>query len=597
MAVSTVDNLMKNISALDKITRIEEQFKSSFATIKSSVLSGVTELSKSTSSITGFNKILNSTTTPVIEFKNTLCNALDLNGVPNNITKNFANININPAIENIKKQYQNLKKDFKKDPISSAFKIGEMVSQFDVFKEPVSKLKYSLNELKKVDILPKNFDKMFNSKNISKTLKSVKTKAINLKNDIKNNPIAMTMKIGKKTLNPAALKKSLKAYNKILELDIVPKGLKDFMKNLGIDEKLQKFIGTYQELSGVLTGVKQAYDITKQGLRDAWAWCLKNSSATKSMTLTQKIGAVANSLYTKSVEGINKASKFLRFNFLKEKAIMIASNTWKILCATGSGLLSTSMNGISKASKILRLGLLKEKAIMVATNTWKVICAAGNWLLTTSLGAATIGVWAFTAALLANPITWVVVGIVALIAGIVALVYWFKDIVKWVMGLSDWILYLLGPIGMVILIFKHWGKIGTWLKNIFAPIWDIFLVGCKAVWNFLSSLFMPIFNVLGSFFSWLGELLAPLWDGFLAACKKVWNFLSSLFMPIFNNLGTFFEWLGGLLAPLWDGFLAACQNVWSFLSSSLIPVIQFLSDTFGWLGELFSSIWDGIVSC
>jgi hypothetical protein len=46
--------------------------------------------------------------------------------------------------------------------------------------------------------------------------------------------------------------------------------------------------------------------------------------------------------------------------------------------------------------------------------------------------AWTVVQWALNAALWANPITWIVIGIVALIAAVAALVYWWKDIVHWV---------------------------------------------------------------------------------------------------------------------------------------------------------------------
>lgn len=96
------------------------------------------------------------------------------------------------------------------------------------------------------------------------------------------------------------------------------------------------------------------------------------------------------------------------------------------------------------------------------------------------LTKATAASWAFTASLLADPITWIVIGILALTVGLVILYYkwrWFHNLVddtfKWIR--SNWriILYiaapLLGPLGLAIaLIVRLWSKVRAfygWLKN------------------------------------------------------------------------------------------------------------------------------------
>ena len=110
-------------------------------------------------------------------------------------------------------------------------------------------------------------------------------------------------------------------------------------------------------------------------------------------------------------------------------------------------------------------------------------------IATKGLTAAT---WGFTTALLANPITWIVVGIAALIAVVVILerkfgavskagdflstsiknlVGWFKDKLKPVINVvqaivarfGDRLLLILGPLGMVVFGIKR--LVGWWRKN------------------------------------------------------------------------------------------------------------------------------------
>ena len=82
--------------------------------------------------------------------------------------------------------------------------------------------------------------------------------------------------------------------------------------------------------------------------------------------------------------------------------------------------------------------------------------------LTGTLGVLTAATWLWNAALAANPVTWIILGITAL----VGLITW--AIVKY----EEWgatMLWFLGPIGRVIsafvLIYKHWDSIKTAFKD------------------------------------------------------------------------------------------------------------------------------------
>ena len=108
------------------------------------------------------------------------------------------------------------------------------------------------------------------------------------------------------------------------------------------------------------------------------------------MTKTQKLAAIANWLYQKSITGVTSAVNFLRLNLIWKKAVEYGS-------------------------------------------------AAATWLVTTAQAAMALGfwgscaaVWGFTVALLACPITWIVIGIVALIGALVACIYYWDEICDFV---------------------------------------------------------------------------------------------------------------------------------------------------------------------
>lgn len=140
-------------------------------------------------------------------------------------------------------------------------------------------------------------------------------------------------------------------------------------------------------------------------------------------------------------------------------------------------------------------------------------------ILTATKGfmAAAASAWSFTAALLANPITWVVVGIVALVAAIVlAIKHW-----------EEWgalLFAFMGPMGMVMNMFmnvrKHWEGISKAFKD------GGILAGLKAIGRvIMDSLLMPveqIFKLLAKLPGKLGNMAQKGLDSVQAA-REYWT--------------------------------------------------------------------------
>lgn len=141
-------------------------------------------------------------------------------------------------------------------------------------------------------------------------------------------------------------------------------------------------------------------------------------------------------------------------------------------------------------------------------------------------GIATSAAWAWTAALLANPTTWIVLGVAALIAGIVLLATkttFFQDawkamtkfavdawnsVVAGVQAFGTWISqnwktilsWILFPMLNVIqLIINNWGTITKFFSNLWGNVLNFF----KTVWNNMVAGAMSAVNGVVSFFATL----------------------------------------------------------------------------------------------
>ena len=164
----------------------------------------------------------------------------------------------------------------------------------------------------------------------------------------------------------------------------------------------------------------------------------------------------------------------------------------------------------------------------------------------------------FAAALLANPITWVVLGIMALVGAVVALVYYWSDLVAWFSNTS----WGQGIITMFHVLHRLWNKVtgaftdGTWIQ-IFMGLLDSAMAPLRALADGFTSMFQGI---------------SLLWDTLSASLN---NGISSMFQNLFqmwSNLTTAFT----------DGTWA--QTLMGLLDTIMAP-LRALGDGIGWIGE------------
>lgn len=126
------------------------------------------------------------------------------------------------------------------------------------------------------------------------------------------------------------------------------------------------------------------------------------------------------------------------------------ANPWVIGLATAIGILTTSI--ALNYAWTHRSWVLDKLAVM-----WKVISTASNWSLAASTVGLTLASWGLNAALLASPITWVVLGVGALVGAIAICWNKFEGFRQVIYGLWE--------------TFKQvFTNIGGFFKKIFSPI-------------------------------------------------------------------------------------------------------------------------------
>jgi len=121
-------------------------------------------------------------------------------------------------------------------------------------------------------------------------------------------------------------------------------------------------------------------------------------------------------------------------------ALVIVKGLWLIITqglSVAMGILRFTLFLTNKMVAILRFSFVALRVAMLIGGLASLLLVGGLIGLGGALVAATSGAWAFAAALLANPLTWIVLGVVAVVAGLVLLVKHWDQVSVAVSGFFD----------------------------------------------------------------------------------------------------------------------------------------------------------------
>lgn len=187
--------------------------------------------------------------------------------------------------------------------------------------------------------------------------------------------------------------------------------------------------------------------------------------------------------------------------------------------------------------------------------------AIGLGILAAAFVAVTVAQWAMNAAMLASPLTWIILGIMLLIAAVVALVMNWDTVVAWITDV--------------------WNGFIGWITDVI----DGFVSWWSGVWE--------------GFAGWTGDV----WEGFVSWITGVWQGFIGWITDVINGFVSWWNnlWsgVGGFFTDLWNGLVLGVTVIWQgFVSWIMSMVIGYVSWWYGiWNGVagFFGNLWGGIV--
>lgn len=217
--------------------------------------------------------------------------------------------------------------------------------------------------------------------------------------------------------------------------------------------------------------------------------------------------------------------------------------------------------------------------------------------LAPAIWAAVTATWAFTVALLANPLTWIAIGIGVLIAAIVALVMnWqtvvdflttvFGPVIEWFGSMFTWLYE-----NAIKPVFDAVAAMFTWLyENIILPIIQgivLYVIIWANIFTWLyENMLKPVFNFIGELFTWIYQnIIQPVIDRIVAgvhAWGRVFTWLyENIVRPVFQGLGMAFNWIwNNVIQPVINWINTAIQTVGTVIGDVFGGIASFIGDAF-----------------
>ena len=170
-----------------------------------------------------------------------------------------------------------------------------------------------------------------------------------------------------------------------------------------------------------------------------------------------------------------------------------------------------------------------------------------------ALRIVTVAQWLWNAALLANPLTWVVIAVVALIA-------------------------------VIVLIATK----TTW----FQTIWSAMVTAAVAVWNFIVAAVQAFVGVFMGVMTAIASFAVAAWNMILAAASAVWNAIVAVVSAVGAAIGAVISAAGAVVSAVWNAILAAASAAWNAVTAVVSAVASAIGSVIGGVVDVVVGLWE-----
>lgn len=288
----------------------------------------------------------------------------------------------------------------------------------------------------------------------------------------------------------------------------------------------------------------------------------------KSMKSAQDINGAtiqnANRMLQWATDSNSATAQFIRGFIGLSPAIGAATTSVGMFLRNARTIAGTISGGITGISNFIKVG---TGIVQVASGTKT--AAEAFEVLSKSSKLATIAQWAFNSAILANPITWIVVGIAAVVAAFALFFTQTKT-------------------GRAI-----WASFVSWLKG----LWQGLVQVATTVWNGLVAVFRTVFNLIKAIWQPIRTFFTVLWQGVLIVTRTVWNIMRAYISTVFKNIQTVIRTgmtiIRTVFSAGWRILTTVVSTVWKMITTIVSGAINAVAGIIRAITAAIRGDWSG----
>lgn len=220
---------------------------------------------------------------------------------------------------------------------------------------------------------------------------------------------------------------------------------------------------------------------------------------------------------------------------------------------------------------------LQELGAWVGENTAVIGIIAGviGVTLVGAFIAWTASIWAANIALLANPITWIILGIIALIAMVVFLVMNWETV--WAVITSVTAAFIDWFIGVLDAFLGWWNGLWTAVWEWIVAVWNGIV---SAVTGFFTGLWNTMIGIGVAIVGWWNGL----WNGIVSFFTGIWQNIFSVIRTVQAVFGDVFNAVAGIVRGAFEGVVGIVRGVINGIIDAVNGVIGGINSVAGAIG-------------
>lgn len=259
--------------------------------------------------------------------------------------------------------------------------------------------------------------------------------------------------------------------------------------------------------------------------------------------------------------------------------------------------LASVMKLLPLAALALSIGVLVAVIYTLVTQ-WNTLSVAMKvalfaiGALAVVIGVVTVAQMLFNVSLLASPITWIIIGIVALVAAFALLWQNCDGFRQFWINLWNGIVAIIQSV--IAWVQKNWPSMVLFLINPIAGVFNYFYQNCQQFRDFWNNIWNSIVAVVQNVLAWVQKNWPSIVLFIINPIAGIFNYFYQNSTDFRNFINNTLSQIGGFFANLWSRIQSIFGGVGNWFRNVFSAAVNGIKSVFSSIGGFFQGIWNTI---